>query len=382
MEWFSIFVPIIVMGYALKFKARSISKLEVIVLTILSPLLILIIALIAKSGRTSTGELWGSYVTEVRFYEEWDKWIIRTCKTCISRDKNGNCTSYSYYDCSYRRHYDEYWWMQDHIGQSFEISQWYYNQIVQEFGGHKKFVNMNRNYYRIDGDMYSTSWRGDWDSMWPIVTDHTYENRIKVSSSVFNLEPLSQEELDIYPLYDYPKTKNFDIPSILGGENLPTYAEGHEHFKKLNAVLGSELKIRLWVLIYNENNRTIAHKQRQHWGGGDLNEFVIPIGIDSSSSEVTWCEPFSWTDESRSLIEIRNYTQRMGRLDLVALADFVHRIVKKYYIKKSAEDFEYLPVALTTGQIIFVWVMMCIASGIWYYISTNNDSRYNEQYYR
>ena len=75
-------------------------------------------AIIEHTQVTDT-EYLGGWATEVRYYEDWNEYIHRTCTRSVSCGKN--CTRTVSYDCSYVSYHPQYWEMRNSNGSSVRI---------------------------------------------------------------------------------------------------------------------------------------------------------------------------------------------------------------------------------------------------------------------
>ena len=134
---------------------------------------------IGITSLTKDTEYWGNYVTEVHYYQEWDHWHVETCSRQIpcGRDSKGNTTYCTeYYDCSHRDYYPEYWTMVLNDGKEKEISKPYFDYLRNKFKTKDVFVDMGRDFYKIDGDMYKTLYPNTYNAFEFYASEHSYEN--------------------------------------------------------------------------------------------------------------------------------------------------------------------------------------------------------------
>lgn len=198
-----------------------------------SIIVILIFKFTAEWSRTRDIEYWGGSVINTEYYEDWNEYIHQTCTCCCDKDGN-NCTTY---DCSYVSYHSEYWKITGSNGENIRISKQQYELLVKKFNN-EVFVDLHRGYYTNDGDKYVSTWDKNKETLEPVITVHSYENRVQVSNSVFNYPEVKEKDVKQYKLYEYPEIyDNYKQKCILGvGDSTQILAE--RKFQILNSRLG------------------------------------------------------------------------------------------------------------------------------------------------
>jgi len=124
-------------------------------------------------------------------------------------------------------------------------------------------------------------------------------------------------------------------------------------------------------------------KQEDYWEGGNKNEFVVTIGVNSKG-KVTWCYPFSWSDDETPKIKIRNFVQKQKkRLDLVKTTSYIGEQLQNFE-RKQFSDFAYLKVQPTKTQTIWAFVLTFILNiglSIWIIVNEFNSDDTNRNRY-
>lgn len=112
MEWFAVLIPLIVIPVIKHYFPHKILWWECLIPVVPAIILIPTISFCSVMLLSSDTERHGGWLTESRYYEEWDEWITKTCSREVrtGTDKNGNATYRTeYYDCSYRDYHPAYW---------------------------------------------------------------------------------------------------------------------------------------------------------------------------------------------------------------------------------------------------------------------------------
>ncbi len=367
MIWFSLFVPVVAVVIMFLLFKKEIVWWECFIPIALTALFIVIVKAIGESSMIKDTEYWGGSVTKGVYFEPWDEKVpcrhpkYRTetyTYSCGTAKSPRTCTGTRQVFDGWQHSYDvDYhgpkWEIEESNGFSFNVTEKTWGWIVGKFGN-KSFVELNRNYHSIDGDAYVTNWNGDYDSLIPITTEHSYENRVQSSSSVFNYKPVEGKEK--MGLYEYVYDGILDTPSVL-----PTGIPGSEHIEKLNAILGAKNQVRIWVLIYKDKEREIAHRQEALWKNGNMNELVVCIGVDDTY-KIKWTEVFSWTKKEEIKTNIRTYLESKSKLNLSEFAPYLREQIEANWKRRDFKEFSYLQVEQPTWAIVVAWVLSIATS--------------------
>lgn len=322
---------------------------------------------IIEHAQVTDTEYLGGWTTEVRHYEDWNEYIHRTCTKTVSCGKD--CSRTVYYDCSYVDYHPQFWELRNSNGSKIRISQLQYNKLVTKFGTGKQFVDLRRNYHNNDGDMYNTKWSGTDATLEPTITEHSYENRVRVSSSTFAMQEPPEEIFEEYNLFHYPKVvNNYQQKAILGYDD----PKAERLVQLLNAKLGRSKEFRTYIMIFKGHGREAGMYQEEQWQGSNKNELNITIGLDENDN-VKWCHIFSWTDERKIVVDVKDFIEEQEKLDLSAIVNFLYGEVEKDWVRKDFDDFTYLSVEPETHHIIIAFIITLIINGLvsWYVIAND-----------
>jgi len=339
------------------FFRREVVWFEIVGLIALSLLSSSVYRWAVTSNMTKDYEYWGTRFERVEYYEEWDEWIEQTCSETCCCDAEGNNCQTTYYDCSYREYHPERFVKVDHLGNRFDISKQEYLRLKEKMAN-SSFRDLNRDYYRIDGDMYYTTWNRELKDYECITTQHTYENKTQAVPNVFNYQEVDSFDIATYNLFEYP---TFTGRSMYFQKNILGYNDPKaEHMMQiLNGELGHTKQVKTFILVFKDKPLQAASLQESYWNGGNKNEVVITINIDSTGKP-TWCVPFSWSEKENFKIAIRDFVLEQDKLDLNAVAGFAFQEIKQKFVRKEFSDFDYLEVELSTSQMIWNIVISII----------------------
>lgn len=326
-------------------------------------------------SQTAANEILGGWVEDATYYERWNEYINRTCtrETGCTTDKDGNrsCQTETY-DCSYVENHPEYWELNTTLG-SFNTSEENYNRLVQKFKNHN-FVEMNRNSYTIDGDAYTTSWNGDSAKFEPYFINHTYENRIQASQSVFNYKDVDTAR---YKLFPKQKAGNngYSNSFLIEGGSIAT--NGNNVLNYYNGIYGKMREMRIIALVFRDKPIEYGIQQESYWKGGNKNEFVLAIGVNSDG-KINWVHPFSWTQNKELVFKVRDDIMAMGQFNDVAVANYLGQTVSTKFVRKQFKDFDYIDVKATPGAVMWCWITIALLTLIWVFTAPFIDSTFDE----
>ncbi len=359
MEWFAFFFPLLATVVLLVFWRQRVVWWEIALLLGLSALVLLIGRTVMVSVRTSDTEYLGSYTVRIEYYEAWNEYIHKTCenRTCTGSGKDEVCTTTTY-DCSYVQEHDEEWHKIDQLGNDFDISKSEYDQLARQFGTKAEFVELNRDYHTEDGDEYLIQWNGDRSRLDANTWAHGYENKIQASHSIFRLREVSPQIKQRYGLYDYPAINGTQQLPVLSHTAL-SYPQQVRPYEIMNAVLGHQKQVRVFVLLFHNQPREAGIWQEHYWEGGNKNELVICLGLNGQG-QVTWTNTFAWEDNPLTELKIRDLFLSQGALDLARAATPVEQTVLQHWKRKQFADYNYLQVELTGGQVIGLYVLIAL----------------------
>lgn len=330
--YLSLLIPLVTTFCFYLYKKHEFTWWEFFV-PILSTLVIIFVTVkIAEHSSTNFTEYWGETVVSVYESEPYNEWISKQCSNTTT-DSKGNSTT-TYYDCSYQDDTPPSWTATTNLGTDIRISEPFHDKLVGQFGTAKTVIKTRRNHSPNDrasgssgtkfagtrvgrtSNVYRTNWGNDDETRQAYTSKHKYKNKIKASDlTVFNMSIVSHDEADTLGLFDIPDYKGsgwfsggngFDFPTILGAE---VNEEIHEKFRRLNAKYGESNQMRLWILVFEDEEEMIAHMQENYWVRGNMNELTICIGVNGE--EIEWAYAFSWATSNTLTVEVADAVRNL-----------------------------------------------------------------------
>jgi hypothetical protein len=365
--WLSFFIPILTTIVLLLFWGKKVAWFELVIKIVAVFLVILCAKGCSTAFLTDDDEFWTYKAVSVWHEDEWDEWIEKTCteEYACGTDSKGNtkyCTRT--YDCSYRDYHPDEYYFVDEYGSQHSISKEEYLKY-RDMWGNNSFVEMNRDFYHIDGDAHKSVWDGKRTSIKIFVDKHTYENKIIASKNVFNFEKIAPEEAVKRGLFDYPNT-NYK-PSVLSVKNWPWKEAFNKDADYTNAVLGPKKQVRIWYVLFDNKPSLTGRWQESYWQGGNKNEFVICVSLDKAG-KVQWCHVFSWTDNRYPVVKVQHLIAEQGIFDPLKTNLEVEKILQAQFERKHFKDFSYLEIEPTNAAIIWTYILVIlfsVGSSVW-----------------
>lgn len=357
MVWLALIVPLITAAVLLLLYRTKTCWWEYLLVIGPSIVIIFLLKLIMVSYNTRDTEYLGDHITHVRHYDAWDEWITRTCSytTCTTSGKTTICTPH-YYDCSYRDYHAEYWVKITSAGKEIVINYTEYVKLLRRFGSQEEFVEMNRHYYTIDGDAQQYAWLGGPLEVEAVATEHAYTNKVKASHSVFKFQDISDKEAKEWKLKDYPEVSNYRQPVVIGAYPVPLRVQRKLYY--INGVYGPKHQVRVFILLYKNQPYSAVNKQVSYWQGGNKNELLIHIGLDSLTYKMQWYDATSWMDKPEAAAAIKSYLSTQDKFNLDGLTDNLMQVIPHHWHRKNFSDFDYLEVEITPVQLSWLLILL------------------------
>ena len=381
-------IPFVLSLFLLIFFNKKVIWWEYLVIIIPGIVINLIISEGMKYYNCKDIEYLGDYVKEVRYYESWNEWVVKRC-TRTYTDSKGNIREQSY-DCSYCKSHPERWEMVTLLKHKYLISKQEYEYLVKLWNAPSQFVDLHRSYYTKDGDMYFSKWDNRYETIIPITIENEYRNKVKGSKSVFKFESITESDAKELGLFEYPALTKQKIP-FLENVYINTYQnavigydDDNEFISKMdyiNAKYGPLRFIRTYLLIFKDKPHDIAFKQQSYWEGGNFNEHIICLGLNTSTNKFEWCETFSWEDKPDLAVKTKQWF--IDNNDIDSLKEFPTWYEdmlnnNSTWVCKNRDDFEYLKTELSNGQffwLLIISIIICVGMSIWVVV---NNITYNK----
>jgi hypothetical protein len=377
MIWYALVIPILTIWLGWYFFRNKVVWWELFIPIASSVFFILISYYTMKSISLYDVEYNGYVVVKAKRFEYWSTWVDKTCSytTTHSCGKDCSYTVVHYYDCSYCDENRPYWVLYDSSGREISITESYYNKLKEKWKSDETFIELNRKIHKrgkcgVDGDAYEITWKGEIETSVTTTYEIGFTNILKSNHSAFNYPEITKEKALEMGLFDYPKLEGTHQKSILG-YNSKTLEQYMSH---LNGYYGASKKVRVYTLFFKNKNIDIAFDQEAYWDGGNQNEIVVCIGLNDNNN-ITWVKPFSWCDNKRVLIDIREDITALGKINPQKFYEIYLKSIEENWRYKSFKDFNYLSFEPTMGQLIFVYIMtLAISVGCVWYVVTNEHN--------
>jgi len=360
MIFFLILIPFATIGIVWAFWGKFLAYWEILLIFGVSLVAVVACKFVTEYIDSYAFEYWTNFCAKAVHDEHWTERYTTT-----STDKKGHTHTQTHTV----HHPDQYYVVCDGDGGNVSISKSEYREIVQKFSNETKTKNWHINQVSWgDGNTFTTV-AGDKQVV--VTQSRHYVNKVKKSRSVFNFPDVSKEDKQEYNLVDYPVVSTLHTPSILGSPTTNQTLE-NEFLCFENAKLGFSKQIRIWIIIFKNQPVDAALKQESYWVGGNKNELVLCIGIDNNES-VKWGYVFSWSEEERLKVDIKNFIQEQQKLDLQLIIRYSADESSKRWKRKEFKDFNYLHIEPSpTALFLSLLFVLAINIGLAVY-SVNNQ---------
>lgn len=349
MEWLALLIPIFISLLAFYIFRGKLTWWEIALPTALTIIVILTMKYFMFRSAVVDTEYYSNHIVSVTHYDAWDEWIDRTCSSTDCDSKGNNCKT-TYYDCSYRENHPEYWQAELNNGNRYNISKEYFDQLVSRWNN-LSFVEMNRDYYRIDGDAQRSFWNNNFNTVEPYDSEGTYFNKPQTAETMFYFNSLSKEE--VKQVYEYPYILENNQKSCIGCNDYENLV-----LRRMNSINGKAYQIKIFVLVFKNKPVSIAELQRRFWKNGNKNELVVCM-----DSESRWAKSFSWQDnkllesKTNSIFSDKDLSIKEKLIEL-------NKIIPSHWKRKSFSDFDYIEVQLKPNQQMWIFIVAFIMTGI------------------
>jgi hypothetical protein len=373
MIWFSLLIPVIAIIFVATVFNKKMNLIEYLILFGVPLLAIVFAKIISTHSQTSDTEFLNTYITETVYYEPWNEWDVETCYEDYDcgEDKDGNTkTCRRSYDCSHVDYHSAAWEITDNAGNTYSINSKYYDELCRLWNN-KKFRDMNRHFHSQDGDAYFASFDKAFEHIVPVCQEHTYENRVKCSKSVFNFQEVDSTTKSQYNLFDYPKLRMFDLGlnynPILGFNNKVASLK----LQQYNAFYGKSKQLHMMILVFENQPVDAAIMQEAYWKSGNKNEFIMCVG--KVKDDIQWARAISWTEIELLKVSSEREIKQMKKFDIMKIVNYMGEKVPKEFVRKQFKDFNYLAVEPTSGALLATYIIVLVLSIGIAIVSVRND---------
>lgn len=278
----------LVAGLVLYFYSKKIAAVEMIVGGASAFAAAGLFHLIAYASTTSDTETWSGQVIEAVYRPRW----VEEYTYLQSHYNSKGEFTHTTVETAQRTH-PNWWYVEDTIPQTIDITREKYNELVEQFRKHGSSVQKVRGSRGgiVSGDRFDYHCGTPSDFMVPTTCLKSFENRIKAGPTAFSFEKIDPKDKGIP---DYPPNQSkfrsnrlvesaFDDVSLL-------------EWDRMNARLGPTKLVNVILCGFRaETSPEIAQKIKAKWIGGKKNDVVLCYGGRGTDGKATWSECFGWT---------------------------------------------------------------------------------------
>ena len=296
-----------------------------------------------------------------------EAWIERVVHHVSYTDSRGNLKTKTEVD--YIRHPDE-WFIVLNTSRRIDISEEQYDYIVNLWDEEEEWIKVSHRNCVSGGGGQRILYDDNYDHLVTATYEGLYVNYVRGSNSIFRYDDISKREAKRLGLVKYPSVSSSRLdgdailvsPELIG---LEVCHSDQQHIQRINAYYGAEAEIHIFVLLFDAADGIgIALKQRQFWHGGNKNELVVCLGIDSvDARKIEWCKTFSWCDVPLLDNATESYFFEHRTLDFEAYAAWLRENIQLWR-RKEFKDFKYIGKRLSSLRLAMVSFVAVLISAI------------------
>lgn len=306
------------------------------------------ISLMFKSTDT---EYWGDLLDRIVYEGAYEEWEYNPCCTTYeckcTTDKDGNRSCDTCCDgCWECNTYGPYRYKIGRSGQKYSIGSQEYKRTLKSLGYQRDKLDVaatNNRHSKLnqtsfcnrDDKIFRADWDGDTSTVENIVSEHSYENKIRYSNSVYGYDKPSDQIAEDMGLVMYNRVRDHYQPDVHGALSvkLPGYTEAVRKLSLLNGRYGKvlQLKAMVFVIPYKED---ALFWQEQYLEGGNKNEFIVALAVDSTGS-IKEYRVISWTEAHECTNSVNNWLHQYKGNDLEEIVDFMTPVLKKSWVRRE-----------------------------------------------
>ncbi|RLI46823.1 hypothetical protein DRO61_08745 [Candidatus Bathyarchaeota archaeon] len=311
---------------------------------------------------SSDTEYLNSYAQTAHYEEPWNERVSCSHPRYVTEsytDSNGKSQTRSVQD-GYQHSYDvddhgPRYYVKDNCGSHKGISKTLFKELSTRWDN-RKFKDMHRSYHTRDGDMYFTTFDGNFDKMETFTWTKTYKNKVQNSDSVFTELEVEEDDVEFYGLHDYNTSYQYSYEPIYGWAD----AAASKKLTKFNAINGKRKQLHMNLLVFHDKTMEAALYQQAYWKGGNKNEFNVCIGL--SGQTIKWCKVITWCEVDILKIETEQDIGDMEKFDAEVVVEYLGENVPKKWIRKEFEDFEYISVEIPFAGKITCFILITLST--------------------
>ena len=380
--WLLLGIPLLATAWLLFAHLKETKWWELLILWSVVILTIFISQVATESLSLSDDEVWGFNGVRAQFDEPYE--YIGTCSetyacgtySCGTAKSPSTCTRYCtrYYDCN--KWGGNIAYLVNQKGGSLRISPARYKKLEKEQWGNTRTQELNRHATeRIvqDGERRHTTWPGTWETAEPIAEAHTYENRTQCAATI-RFQQVTEEDIENYGLFEYPTFYGgYEVVTVLDQSGV-YHRKADQKWRYLNGEFGPKRFLRMWVLIFRDQDASVLGMQQSYWMNGNKNEFIFVIGADKDG-KVQWGDVISWTEVEELKIEARDAIVALPDVSeesLLKLAGWAETNMNRYVKPDFTEKYGHLAVQPSmTAMVVVAIIVLLVTIGTCVFVVKN-----------
>ena len=341
--------------------------------------------------RGSDTEYWGDLLTEIVYEGVYEEWEYNSCCTTYecncTTDKDGTETCSSC--CEGCWECNKYGPKIKKVGISgreyYGVSGPEYKRVVKSLGFKSDYPDEEATQRRHssldqaphcdrDDGIRHAEWNDSVNTAENIVTEHSYENKVRYSNSVYGYDKPTESFSKSLGLVDYHPVRSYYQPDIQGP--LASGMEGYEMASRklalLNGSLGKAKQLKVMIFVLRDTLDVIFW-QKQYLEGGNKNEFILAVSLDKSG-DIADFGVITWTEEYACINLVKNWMQEYTGKDLNEIVDNISPMITQNWKRREFTPLnEFVNLTPPIWAIVLAIIIQIAAGfGLFHLFSSNN----------
>lgn len=307
---------------------------------------------IAIRSQVGDYETWSGQIVSATHHP---RWVEQT--TYTTTDDKGNTTTHYIYTT-----HPEHWTADTSTGESHGISNRFFDQVLQSFGGR---ITTERPYksgfYSGDRNIY-VSYNAT-QYVYPTTAWRYFENRTRAVPNLFQFTKVPPGERT----YEYPANTDWRQSDRLVGP-IRSRVDITE-FDRLNTRIGPTSKANLILVGFKGRAATAGPYQQAAWGNGRKNDIVLCF--DADQTPPAWTFAFGWTEQEIVKRTLESLALEHG-VSTKTLPLF-EEAIRTHYRLKDWSKFDYINIPPPAWALWwFPLALIATQAGYWTWALTND----------
>lgn len=200
-----------------------------------------------------------------------------------------------------------------------------------------------------------------------------YRNYIRAAvNSLFKADEVQKLEISYPEVFDYYHVNRVIYDGVTAKDAKLWNAQISEINRDIRET-GANV-----ILVLTKQDASYAERLAFTWGGHNINDLVITVGVGPDEESISWVDVRSWSGQSLVNVRLRDAIQEIGTIDPARINAAITEVVRSDYRLQDMEAFAYLKddISLPVTTIILALLMILVFTPlITFYFARHVDWR-------